>query len=301
MTSVPSPFHRLFLETSNFTTTTAKPGYACVEMRSEYELDGTGRGGDMDVDMAGEGVPTMAEHVANWPRSGPSMASSVPVTMGPGQEQQGQSQRQESGQSRDYGGNAFVLPGYNFGRPGDPGTTLHPMPQSGSRSATISTRSANQEQEPSTIPPSSRSPVATRPAPPPQYSTPAPKVAIPRTNTVDNASHRRRRSARACEPCRQRKVKCDGIRPVCRLCAETNITCQYLDVKRVREQKQLGALTRKVQRYEVLLRELEPESDAALARKIRRALKVCFLTFPHGPFCSSNPDLDGRTGRRRIS
>lgn len=223
----------------------------------------------------------MPEQAANWPWSDPSLASSVPMTIGTGQEQ--------GVQSMDYTGNAFIASGYEFGHLG--GSHLQYTAQPGSRSATASTLSSSRE--PSAVPTSSRSPASARivtatapiaPAAPgasisglPQYPTPAPKVAIPRANVPESLSQHRRRSARACEPCRQRKVKCDGIRPVCRLCVETNTTCQYLDVKRVREQKQLSALAKKVERYEDLLRELEPESDVTLARKIRRALKVRFV------------------------
>lgn len=236
----------------------------------------------MDVDMPDEGLPTVPEQAANLPLLDSSLVSSVPTNPGPGQEQQGWRKEQGSGQSIEYNSNTFLMPEYDYGRL--EGSILHASPLSGSgsgRSASTSTRSPNQE--PTMIhPPSSRFPAATRlaapaaPATAPLHPTAAPKVAIPRANVSESASHRRRRSARACEPCRQRKVKCDGIRPVCQLCADTNTTCQYLDVKRVREQKQLGVLARKVDRYEDLLRELEPESDAGLARKIRRALKVCF-------------------------
>ncbi|KAF7594375.1 hypothetical protein BBP40_009356 [Aspergillus hancockii] len=99
-----------------------------------------------------------------------------------------------------------------------------------------------------------------------------PKVAIPRSTSVSSHSQRRR-SARACEPCRQRKIKCDGNKPACRQCLEHNVNCSYLDVKRVRDQKQLGVLARKVHRYEKLLGGLEPELEGAQARRIRRALQ----------------------------
>ena len=55
---------------------------------------------------------------------------------------------------------------------------------------------------------------------------------------------------------------------------ENQISCAYLDIKRVREQKQLGVLARRVEVYGALLREIEPEVEAGAARKIRRALKV---------------------------
>ncbi|KAL4897479.1 hypothetical protein BDV59DRAFT_197769 [Aspergillus ambiguus] len=100
-----------------------------------------------------------------------------------------------------------------------------------------------------------------------------PKVAIPRATSVSMHSQRRR-SARACEPCRQRKIKCDGNKPACRQCLEQNVRCHYMDVKRVRDQKQLGVLTRKVQRYEKLLEELEQESEGSVSRRIRRTLRM---------------------------
>jgi hypothetical protein len=99
------------------------------------------------------------------------------------------------------------------------------------------------------------------------------KVAIPRAAPYSIHSQRRR-SARACEPCRQRKIKCDGNKPVCRQCHEHHVTCSYLDVKRVRDQKQLEVLSHRVKEYESLLRDLETEVDANAARRIRRTLKT---------------------------
>ncbi|GAB1205625.1 fungal-specific transcription factor domain-containing protein [Aspergillus pseudonomiae] len=99
-----------------------------------------------------------------------------------------------------------------------------------------------------------------------------PKVAIPRTAGVSGQSQRRR-SARACEPCRQRKIKCDGNKPACKQCVEHNVSCSYLDAKRVRDQKQLGVLAKKVQRYEKLLEGIELEVEGALARRIRKSLQ----------------------------
>lgn len=120
------------------------------------------------------------------------------------------------------------------------------------------------------------------PPPTPSYdfpmSAPPPKVPIPRASGF-NTHSQRRRSARACEPCRQRKIKCDGTRPSCKQCVENQVKCFYLDVKRVREQKELGALARKVERYERLLEELESDLDDASARRIRRALSVFSIPF----------------------
>ncbi|PYH43597.1 uncharacterized protein BP01DRAFT_358312 [Aspergillus saccharolyticus JOP 1030-1] len=99
------------------------------------------------------------------------------------------------------------------------------------------------------------------------------KVAIPRTTSF-NDQPQKRRSTRACEPCRLRKVKCAGGKPICRQCADHNITCTYVEVKRVRDQRKLGSLTSKVEIYEQLLQELERTTDDETARRIRRALRL---------------------------
>jgi hypothetical protein len=100
------------------------------------------------------------------------------------------------------------------------------------------------------------------------------KVAIPRL-AAPAATRGRRRSARACEACRTRKTKCDGIRPTCGQCAYHKNRCIYEDVKRVRDQKMLDVLAQRVDRYEKLLRSLEGKSDQPTMRRIRKALKVC--------------------------
>ncbi|OJJ48135.1 hypothetical protein ASPZODRAFT_130073 [Penicilliopsis zonata CBS 506.65] len=98
------------------------------------------------------------------------------------------------------------------------------------------------------------------------------KVAIPKVTTSDS-SRLRRRSARACESCRHRKIKCNGNKPTCRQCVEHGQTCRYVDIKRVRDQKELGLLAKQVERYEELLRTLVPEVDALTAGQIRKTLR----------------------------
>ncbi|GLA17943.1 hypothetical protein AnigIFM62618_005096 [Aspergillus niger] len=112
-----------------------------------------------------------------------------------------------------------------------------------------------------------------------ELSGSAAKVAIPRTTSASSQSQRRR-SARACEPCRQRKIKCDGSKPVCRQCIDHNVSCFFVDVKRVRDQKQLGLLGKKVEQYERLLQELEKEVDENAARRIRKVLRGTDISSP---------------------
>src|SRR2546423_4130720 len=73
--------------------------------------------------------------------------------------------------------------------------------------------------------------------------TKAAKVAIPRLKkTAEAASSSVRSSGRhrvnhACEPCRQRKTKCSGERPVCTHCQDFKIACFYADSKRDKAKK----------------------------------------------------------------
>lgn len=76
-----------------------------------------------------------------------------------------------------------------------------------------------------------------------ESSTKAAKVAIPRLkralDSVDggNKPGGRHRVTHACEPCRHRKTKCSGERPVCRHCQDFKIQCYYADGKRDRVKK----------------------------------------------------------------
>ena len=70
------------------------------------------------------------------------------------------------------------------------------------------------------------------------------KVAIPRLKRSSEGagegstrSGGRHRVNHACEPCRHRKTKCSGERPVCRHCQDFKISCYYADGKRDRAKK----------------------------------------------------------------
>ncbi|KIY02552.1 uncharacterized protein Z520_01017 [Fonsecaea multimorphosa CBS 102226] len=81
----------------------------------------------------------------------------------------------------------------------------------------------------------------------------------------------RARTSHACEPCRERKTKCDGSRPACRRCLHTGTTCYYGYGKGWRKRKlltasphasrtaeDLTATSRRLARYESLLNEIIP-------------------------------------------
>lgn len=62
------------------------------------------------------------------------------------------------------------------------------------------------------------------------------KIAIPRLQRLGqnqpSPTSERQRVSHACDPCRKRKSKCDGLRPVCSRCRDQEVTCVYLDGKR---------------------------------------------------------------------
>ncbi|KAK9784057.1 putative Zn(2)-C6 fungal-type domain-containing protein [Seiridium cardinale] len=48
--------------------------------------------------------------------------------------------------------------------------------------------------------------------------------------TPNTRGDRRRRFAKACDSCRTKKLRCDGVRPICTRCQDRAIACDYADV-----------------------------------------------------------------------
>lgn len=71
------------------------------------------------------------------------------------------------------------------------------------------------------------------------------KIAIPRLRRGSDGASAvgsstvgdKHRVSHACEPCRHRKTKCSGERPVCKHCEDFRINCVYTDGKRDRTKK----------------------------------------------------------------
>ncbi|KAL3467401.1 fungal-specific transcription factor domain-containing protein [Aspergillus heterothallicus] len=97
------------------------------------------------------------------------------------------------------------------------------------------------------------------------------KVAIPRSassNTVPN----RGRVSRACESCRDQKVKCSGQRPTCQRCQESGTQCSYGDRKREKMARRLSDLSARVQTFETLLQNIYPNLDSLSAQYVEQML-----------------------------
>lgn len=103
-------------------------------------------------------------------------------------------------------------------------------------------------------------------SPPPTSSSGIPagsaaSIPISRSNNPAWDKPERARTSHACEPCRERKTKCDGSRPACRRCLHTGTTCYYGYGKGWRKRKtaeDLTATSRRLARYERLLSEIMP-------------------------------------------
>ncbi|KAJ5982088.1 hypothetical protein N7451_012188 [Penicillium sp. IBT 35674x] len=99
------------------------------------------------------------------------------------------------------------------------------------------------------------------------------KLPIPRLQRERRESGGRRTS-RACNPCRERKTKCDGNKPICSQCRGLGVTsCFYPEslVNRLREE--LKSVRAENENYLNLLQDLKNESEEPIAEKISKGLK----------------------------
>ncbi|QSS55096.1 C6 transcription factor [Histoplasma capsulatum var. duboisii H88] len=102
------------------------------------------------------------------------------------------------------------------------------------------------------------------------------KIAIPRlqrpAQNQPSAALERQRVSHACDPCRKRKSKCDGLRPVCSRCRDQEITCVYLDGKREKLKRYTKNNAAKVAAYEQLLCDILPHQTPEMQQTIRNTL-----------------------------
>ncbi|KAF9425998.1 hypothetical protein BGZ94_007031 [Podila epigama] len=73
--------------------------------------------------------------------------------------------------------------------------------------------------------------------------------------TDDTTPVKRKRLTQACDPCRKKKIKCDGIKPSCANCAKLDINCTYLPSMKKRGPRQgyIELLERRLDKMEQLL------------------------------------------------
>lgn len=97
------------------------------------------------------------------------------------------------------------------------------------------------------------------------------RVAIPRLLNTD-FRHKPGRTGRACDECRARKAKCDGVRPTCSFCDKQQMKCYYSEPKRKREQTELELARNRADGFEKVLREILNEVTAPVSKKIKGVL-----------------------------
>ena len=87
-----------------------------------------------------------------------------------------------------------------------------------------------------------------------------------------------RRTGRACNPCRERKTKCDGSKPTCSQCRVLGVAdCFYPESIIIRLQKELELVRGKSESYEELLRNISEELEGPIAKRIAKVLKVRWI------------------------
>ncbi|CAG8548036.1 8887_t:CDS:2 [Ambispora gerdemannii] len=91
----------------------------------------------------------------------------------------------------------------------------------------------------------------------------------------DEMPHKRQRVSKACDTCRKKKVKCDGIQPCCGNCTAFGFECTYNDTtkKRGPPKGYIEAIETRLHRMESLLGGLvqsnDPRAEAVLAQLIQ--------------------------------
>ncbi|KAI9024395.1 fungal-specific transcription factor domain-containing protein [Phycomyces nitens] len=87
----------------------------------------------------------------------------------------------------------------------------------------------------------------------------------------DDVAEKRQRVSRACDLCRRKKIKCDGLAPICSNCQAFSLACSYKDTtkKRGPPKGYIEAIENRLHKLEGLLNEViqedDPRSKALLA------------------------------------
>ncbi|KAJ1978329.1 hypothetical protein H4R35_001948 [Dimargaris xerosporica] len=100
-------------------------------------------------------------------------------------------------------------------------------------------------------------------------------------DSEDSAAHKRQRVSRACDMCRKKKVKCDGVAPICTNCQQLHYECTYKDTakKRGPPKGYIDAIEGKLLKVEALVGDLV-DTDGTLRRHILHELKALQATNP---------------------
>ncbi|KAJ1983285.1 hypothetical protein H4R34_001369 [Dimargaris verticillata] len=100
-------------------------------------------------------------------------------------------------------------------------------------------------------------------------------------DSEDSATHKRQRVSRACDMCRKKKVKCDGVAPICTNCQQLHYECTYKDTakKRGPPKGYIDAIEGKLLKVEALVGDLL-DTDGTLRPHVLHELKSLQTTNP---------------------
>jgi hypothetical protein len=107
------------------------------------------------------------------------------------------------------------------------------------------------------------------------------KVAIPRISGKPPLP-KRQRVARACDACRQIKLKCNGHRPSCGYCSSIGSPCLYSASKREVRQISLQRLEERVQDYESVLGDVILNCPLKNLKPILKLISVSIFLIRYG-------------------
>ncbi|KAI8977276.1 fungal-specific transcription factor domain-containing protein [Mycotypha africana] len=126
--------------------------------------------------------------------------------------------------------------------------------------------------------------------------------------TGDLEPNKRQRVSKACDPCRKKKVKCDGGIPICRNCETLNIACLYKETtkKRGPPKGYIEAVEGRLHRLEALLNSIIQEDDPhsqAILNELNSPLETAYgeLVRPRPIFRERIPDYNTCSGLLRLS
>ncbi|KAJ5233113.1 hypothetical protein N7468_006069 [Penicillium chermesinum] len=119
------------------------------------------------------------------------------------------------------------------------------------------------------------------------------------TSTVDESAARRKRTgrkytSRACEECRRRRAKCDGVRPSCARCLDRGVRCQYSTAEDGRQpapKSYVVMLRNRIELLEKVLQNNGIDADASIAQLLAEDDPNNRTATPHGDAGSNMEDF----------
>ncbi|KAH8700648.1 hypothetical protein BGW36DRAFT_338394 [Talaromyces proteolyticus] len=102
-----------------------------------------------------------------------------------------------------------------------------------------------------------------------------------------DAVNRRRRGSLACNACRTRRTKCDGLRPKCSFCRKRNKDCIYQEVREIpptRFDMEISAIWERLDQITSILRPESTLGEMSVATQLHANLSRGQDIFPRYPF-----------------